>query len=186
MEKVRDSGKNDIYSARFDCWQGSLFDGFLGYNAIYDFVFDLGTSMAREIFEFAYKGVDYRVWAWKGDYINLGAGAELGIYKRYLVDGKKTDHWVVDKSLAMSMGMILNYKKGGKDNFIIDYWPTEKQWWITGFNPKYKGVNKNDLTVTFGINFKDQGMYDAFYNKFRKDKRCKAFIPWERGVVIQF
>lgn len=27
-------------------------------------------------------GETYIIWAWKGDYINLGAGAETGIYKK--------------------------------------------------------------------------------------------------------
>ena len=42
---------------------------------------------------------EYIIWAWKGDYLNLGAGAEIGIY----VDNKKTflgaKHWDVDKAL---------------------------------------------------------------------------------------
>ncbi len=28
-----------------------------------------------------YKGEEYRIWMWKGDYYGLGAGAETGIYR---------------------------------------------------------------------------------------------------------
>ena len=36
--------------------------------------------MQRVKFDFVCNGTSYVLWAWKGDYINLGAGAELGIY----------------------------------------------------------------------------------------------------------
>ena len=64
-----------VYHASFDCWQ-QLF----GYNNLYDFFFDLGTSCEPAKFPFTYNGKEYIIWMWKGDYINLGAGAELGIY----------------------------------------------------------------------------------------------------------
>lgn len=64
-----------IYHAKFDCWKQ-----YFGYNDFYDFMFDLGTSMKNAKFDFTYNGTNYIIWAWKGDYINLGAGAELGIY----------------------------------------------------------------------------------------------------------
>ena len=67
--------KNGVYHASFDCWQQ-----YFGYNKFYDFMFDIGTSMQAKYFDFSYGGRSYRLWAWKGDYINLGAGAELGIY----------------------------------------------------------------------------------------------------------
>ena len=61
-----------VYHASFDCWQ-QLF----GYNNLYDFFFDLGTSCEPAKFPFTYNGKEYIIWMWKGDYINLGAGAEL-------------------------------------------------------------------------------------------------------------
>jgi hypothetical protein len=63
-----------VYHARQDALQQ-----YAGYNSIYDFAFDSGTSMRAAPFEFTYDGHDYTIWAWKGDYTNLGAGAELGI-----------------------------------------------------------------------------------------------------------
>ena len=70
---VRD--EKGIYHARQDCLQQ-----YAGYNDFYDFMFNLGTQMEKQKFPFRYDGQDYILWAWKGDYLNLGAGAEMGIY----------------------------------------------------------------------------------------------------------
>jgi hypothetical protein len=54
---------------------------------------------------------------WKGDYLNLGAGAELGIYSNKSgifgvvdVTSPHDDHWLIDTSLAMHMTITLQYK----------------------------------------------------------------------------
>lgn len=125
-------------------------------------------------------GNDYILWAWKGDYLNLGAGAEMGIYKRMVIDGTpidqvngtKTEHWLVDQNLAMPMTLNLDYN--GKpiisydpkivDPKIID--PLRKsadKWWVTGFNPDYQDVKASQLTATYTVDFSGkQGLYDAF------------------------
>ena len=136
-----------IYHASFDCWQQ-----YAGYNELYDFAFDIGTSMLSDNFSFTYDGSGYTIWVWKGDYINLGAGAELGIYHG------ASGHRFVDKSLAMSMGMYIKY---GRET-IISYYPREYQWWLTGFNPSVQNVNASDLTVHFFVKFNNAGMYGAF------------------------
>ena len=145
-----------IYHANFDCWQAIF-----GYNDLYDIAFDIGTDMATAKFPFTYNGQEYIFWAWKGDYINLGAGAEMGIY--YGGD----PHWQVDKGLAMPMAMWLSYK-GSK---IITYTGGGSQWWCTGFNPAYRNVKASDLTATFSIRFRDPGMYRAFYGAWNEDSR---------------
>ncbi|WP_442945430.1 RHS repeat-associated core domain-containing protein [Oceanirhabdus sp. W0125-5] len=127
-----DVDNDGVYHASFDCWQQ-----YFGYNDSYDLAFDLGSSMDKAKFQFEYKGQDLIFWAWKGDYINLGAGAELGIYRRLEIMGFLTPHWLVDQSLALPMSLTL---KDNNENTIIDYNPKENQWWITGFNPKFKDV----------------------------------------------
>ena len=93
--------------------------------------------------------------------MELGAGAELGIYKRMTVAGYDTPQWAVDKSLAMKMTLNLKDNKG---NTIISYAPSDKQWWITGFNPAYKNVQASSLTATYSVTFNSSTMYNAFYN----------------------
>ena len=139
--------KSGIYHANFDCWQQ-----YFGYNDLYDFMFDIGTSMKSKKFQFSYNSEKYILWAWKGDYVNLGAGAELGIYYG------GGSHWKVDTSLAMKMSLTLKYK--GKT--IISY--TSTTWWITGFNPKYINVSASQLTATYTIWFNSRGMFAAFRN----------------------
>ena len=142
-----------IYHANFDCWQQ-----YFGYNDFYDFMFDIGTSMKNEKFPFNSNGKSYILWAWKGNYINLGAGAELGIYYG------GGPHWLVDKKLAQNMSMELKYR--GK--IIISY--SEKTWWITGFNPnpKYLDAKASDLNVEFTVEFTKSSLYRSFKNAWRQ------------------
>lgn len=142
-----DMQKDDkgVYHADFDCWQQ-----YFGYNDLYDFFFDLGTSCKSKKFPFPYNGQWYILWAWKGDYINLGAGAEMGIYTG------GGPHWLVDKSLAMSMHLNLQYN----GITIVSY--SDYTWWITGFNPYYLNVDVDSLKATFSIRFSNRDMYMAF------------------------
>ena len=89
---------------------------------------------------------------WKGDDLNLGAGAEIGIY----TGGEP--HWKVDKSLAMNMSMSLALNGGN-----IATW-SARYWWLTSFNPSYQNVNATDLTVTFSVTFDSAQMYFDFKN----------------------
>ncbi|MEN3005048.1 RHS repeat-associated core domain-containing protein [Dehalobacterium formicoaceticum] len=149
---VRDSG--GVYHARQDALQQ-----YGGFNDFYDVIFDYSTSMKRAKFEFTSDSQDYVFWAWKGDYLNLGAGAELGIYKRLVISGLRTDHWLVDTKLAMTMTLTLN---DNKENQIFSYRPSEKQWWITGFNPYYQKVSASDLTAIYTVIFNNRTMYNDF------------------------
>jgi hypothetical protein len=121
-------------------------------------MFDIGTSMENKKFTFKCRREWYALWAWKGNYINLGAGAELGIY--YGGD----PHWKVNKSLAMRMSMLLKCN----NQLIISH--SEKTWWLTGFNPRYLNIRASDLRVKFTVTFNSKEMYMAFRNTHRK--RC--------------
>lgn len=142
-----------IYHANFDCWQQ-----YFGYIDLYDTVFSAATEMDKMKcpFDVNNDGVDDHIlWGWKGDYLNLGAGAELGIYSRWKYDDSI---WTVDKNLAMKMTLRLDYKS----KTIIDWQPEQKQWWITGFNSNYQNAKRDDLVATFQVTFKDEKMYKAF------------------------
>ena len=162
--------KNGVYHARTSAWQQIG-----GYNNLYDYIFDVGTSMATAKFEFTDDGGrDYILWAWKGDYINLGAEAELGIYSRdsgFLgavdVSTPHDDHWLIDTSLAMPMTMTL--KEG--NTVIANYTPSESQWWITSFNPEYKNRKASQLSVKYTVDFTGN---EAMYNAFLKSRDYKS------------
>lgn len=137
--------RKGIYHATLNCWQQ-----YFGYNDMYDFMFDVGTSMSSKKSSFSTNNQSYILWAWKGDYITLGAGAELGIYYG------GGPHWLVDKSPAMNMSMTVKYRS----STIINY--TAKTWWITGFNPNYQDVKASDLTAIFVVTFNGSSMFYAF------------------------
>ena len=137
--------ENGIYHARPDCWQQ-----YFGYSFLYDYAFDAGTSMATDQFYFDYAGEQYAFWIWRGDYINLGAGAEAGIYYG------GGPFWAVDTDLAMRMSMDVYYQ--GEN--IISY--SDTTWWLTGFNPEYLNVSAGDMSVVYTIAFSDPGMFSAF------------------------
>ena len=71
--------------------------------------------------ESEYKGKECAIKVWKGDYLNLGAGAEIGIYS------KGGLQWKVEKSLAMRMSMTLRLD----GNIIADY--SAKHWLVDEF-----------------------------------------------------
>ena len=149
--------KHGVYHAKFNCWQQ-----YFGYNDFYDFMFDIGTSMKNEKFIFKSGKKSYILWAWKGNYINLGAGAELGIYYG------GGPHWLVDKKLAMNMSMELRYKS----KRIISY--STKTWWITGFNPnpQYLNAKASDLKASFTVKFNNIAMYNSFKSAWRRKWAC--------------
>jgi len=149
LDMKKDS--NGIYHAAFDCWQSAF-----GYNKLYDIVFALGTSMDyNNDAIFSYGGEKYILWAWKGDYVNLGAGAELGIYYG---GSDKNSHWKVKDSLSMPMTLTLTHKTKG---VIVNNW-TDRTWWITAFNPKYQNVKASDLVATYTVKFENANMFKEF------------------------
>ena len=148
------------YHANVNAWQQIG-----GYNDLYDVVFDYATNMEKDSFEFSYNDRKYIFWVWKGDYLNMGAGAELGIYSnesgiagKIDVSSPHDEIWLVDTNLAMKMSLSVIYD--GQE--IISYTPDEKQWWITGFNPYYQDIDVNKLDVTYTVQFEDSEMFEAF------------------------
>ncbi|GMQ58874.1 hypothetical protein AN1V17_32700 [Vallitalea sediminicola] len=146
--------KDGIYHAKQDALLQSK--KYVGYNAIYDYVFDCVTSMDAKTYNFSCNGEQYRIWIWKGDYLNLGAGAEVGIYYG------GGPHWLIDKDLSLPMTLSL---EDSDSNDIFDWDPGENNWWITGFNPDIQNIKANALTVKATINFSDNpDMWKSFYN----------------------
>ena len=152
--------EHGIYHIDQNYWQSFHF---VGYNDIYDKAFDLvvgmtGNTVGKEKFQFATKdGTDYVIWMWKGDYINLGSGAEVGIYKESVIPG----HWLTSTENAMPMSLKLQEIDSGK--VLFDYHPSENQWWINGFDPSNQSAYVENLQLTVTIDFSSNpDIYAAF------------------------
>lgn len=135
--------------------------------------------MRCNYFDFSSDGNDYVLWAWKGDYLNMGAGAELGIYIKAKGIFGRLGHYKVDKSLAMDMclDLTLNGKNVGSFEGF--------HWWATSFNPSVQGVNPDDLSALFTVNFKDKQMYNDFKKQWIKDARW-SFDDSANSAILKF
>lgn len=106
-------------------------------------------------------GTEYTVWIWKGNYLNLGAGCETGIY----YGDKGEYHKDSGSDTNLNMHISLYDKNTGKE--IFSYCPEDPQWWVTGFNPKYQDYEADDLAVHGCIDFsKNEELWKAFYDEY--------------------
>ena len=152
--------KDGNYHIKQNYWQSNKF---VGYNDLYDSVFKAAgvvNGSAPDIYkeEFMMNGETYIIWAWKGDYINLGAGAEIGIYKKGI-----GNHYFTATGLSQKMQLSLKDTKN--NNTIFDYNPTERQWWVNGFNTNHQGVQAKELesitVIQFSDSKEDQDLFKA-------------------------
>jgi hypothetical protein len=70
-------------------------------------------------------------WVWKGDYINMGAGAEIGFYKHEGLGDIGDGRWdAVDSADTPDMSLVLS----NADEEILSYDPDESMPWVAAWN----------------------------------------------------
>ena len=170
-------GKTSIFHARDNCIQKLG-----GYNDFYDFVFDSATNISKPLkYKFSDK-TDYKfkmkreyvIWAWKADYLNLGAGCEMGFYNTY----GSTKHYFFVKKIFTELEMQYDGKTINRYNPPKSKGEKEgHSWWITTFNAgKQKNVNPSkigfrcvaDLSVMNSKNARN-----ALVKRIKKSSRWK-------------
>ncbi len=166
--------RDGVYHADRDCWQQ-----YFGYNDFYDYVFDAATSMGRKKYPFTIEdGTTYTIWMWKGDYLNLGAGCETGIYFG--------EEYHVNCATETNLHMTLKLYDNRNGEWVFFYNPDEPQWWITGFNPEYQDRDANELDVYGSIDFSEEPeLWKAFFDEYRgregwcfDEENMVAFYWW--------
>ena len=188
---VKDTTYDGVYHLRQDWWQSW---GPIGYNDGYDNVFYYGvgaTGNTIDIKKSVTFDVDidgdgeadktYMFWSWKGDYMNLGAGAETGIYEYY-----SDTHWLTATDRATDMELAL-YHKG---ELLYEYspygdtelWNSGAQWWVTGFDSQVMNVKAEDLQAVTTIDFTQmedgEKMYEAFKNATLSSDDIEKISGW--------
>lgn len=109
----------------------------------------------------------------------MGAGAELGIYIKAKGIFGRLGHYKVDKSLAMDMSLDLTLNGKNVGSF------QGYHWWATSFNPSVQGVNPDDLSALFTVDFNDEQMYNDFKNKYEEDSNW-SFDDSANSAILKF
>ena len=151
-------------------WQSRV-----GYDTIYDTAFSLGGPIYRQRYKFTTgtgENIKYFViWIWKGDYWNLGAGAEIGIYVAKTQEQYDNNFYEVDENLVLDVNMDIKYRTLSGLLPITLNNLTQRNWWVCSFSPAIQHPNVNWIDVNVKANFVDNGGYDAdllmtaFYEK---------------------
>lgn len=158
-----------------------------GYNDFYDIVFDAATSMNRNKVPFSFQDEEFIIWSWKGDYLNLGPGAETGFYSnKGLVSWQ---YWVeLEYVTKMTLSLYKKIGNGGAYTTYFNWCPDEPQWWITGFVPDNGGWNtvKEDQLVQISSVALNEELFEALYEQYSDydfQLRYKAIIDKENRLV---
>ena len=66
---------------------------------------------------------------------------------------------------------------------MFNWAPTEKQWWITGFNPEYDEPECNDMVVIGSIDFEGREcMFEALKNSIEDSyKECVDYFVFDEN-----
>ena len=108
-----------------------------------------------EAFLYANISVLYKdIWIWRGHYLNVGDGGEIGLYERAgNIPIINIEQWE-QSDIRMPMTLYLyNTKDSENVSNIFSWEPVEDQWWITGFNPTIYDLDKSDMTLVGSMDF---------------------------------
>ena len=141
-----------------------------GYNNFYDWAFDVVCSMDKRKLDFEYNGTNYAIWAWKGTYLSLGAGSEVGFYE----NNNPIGLWEASDRLKMSCSLY--HKTNDGYSTIYNWYPKDRQWWTTGFQPDEYGWNQDELGQIASVKFDDPDMYDAFKGFYNVSDERKNIV----------
>ena len=165
---------------KLETWQKQF-----GFNSLYDEVFRIATNNNMRSEQFYFKdnsGKEYVLWIWRGYYLNLGSGAEMGLYEKSTTE----NHWdAVNFEVPMTLNLY-NYYDENNIEHIFSWKPQNNQWWITGFNTNYPNVDVKKQVIIGSIDFSQhKDMYISLKEETLKNNNLKDFVIFddEKNIV---
>lgn len=148
------NSKDGYFYTESDPWQRQF-----GFNYLYDWgapLFVMYYSTVR--FKFNYKGLDWMIQSWKGQYGFAFIGSEIGVYTK--PEDRTSEHYD-SASNENALKIEMTCYKGDTKLFTRPY---DTYWWSTGFvtGSLTRYADRSELTVVARITLKDTEMKDAF------------------------
>lgn len=142
---------------------------YFGYNVGFDMAAPLtGMIFDTKRIEFEYKGKEWMVQLWKGQY-GITAGAEIGLYNR---DPEK----VMQYDCADDEDLIeMQFDFYNQGEYVFSRGP-EKHWWLTGFKVFHMGIPFT-ITLDMTLKFTDNEMATAFLHALKKQQYTDILNP---------
>jgi RHS repeat-associated protein len=128
-------------------WQSQV-----GYDPLYDLAFSLGGPIERLMYKFKLDAISYVIWCWKGDYWNLGAGAEIGIYYNENEDAANNGYYKISTDLTVHTRMLIKYRPLGLVPFTLDDFH-QTNWWVTSFTNAVQMPDVDKIEVDLDVRF---------------------------------
>jgi hypothetical protein len=176
-----------IWQTSTSAWQRAT-----GYNFFYDLFFEVAEILtvflpyrvSQQLFVsiFNADGGYWRIEAWKGNYLNMGVGAEMGIYWNWnpLV---AVTYIVTNEDDWPSMQFSLSH------NGLLFSQGPQKHWWLTGFRPGLGVIAPKELSFSGYIVFNSTNLATGFAteNHLVRHQGDPVLTPsGERGVRISW
>jgi len=151
-----DPNNSGVYTSSPFAWQQAF-----GWNKGFEVIHNIFTDQRIQEYRVEYKDADGKAKAtdfimWYGDYLNLGAGAEIAAYTPVLPGINGPGPW-------FDMGVSLSSSEPGHEGAVFTQDP-EFRMWNNGFVPSYQHPDVTTLSATGTIKFKEdeRAIYEAF------------------------
>jgi len=156
-----------------------------GYNGAYDAAFSV-CDYNKFISVFTYDQKQWMVEGWRGNYLQMGVGAEIGVYYNTpgSISNKIGQYWAVDDQDMLYMQYALFNGNPADHNQIFSVSGTH--WWLNGFRPGIGTIPASDLALKGSITFQSSQMASAFVNGMISTKTDGTFTTSQNGAVVSF
>lgn len=152
----------------------AVVDGWMrnfGFAVTYDEIASLLPvyNMVTRRYYFDYDGLQWMIQVWKGNYVFITNGSEVGVYNRVPGEELGTYYNCATDDQLMTMTMKLSHGS----TVLLDL-GAEKHWWINGFKLNGKKYDPESLKLEFSIEMPDMEMVNAFTKSIDNEEHHDA------------